>query len=243
MSAAPVIAAGVAVAVLVGTARAGPPLAAPAPATRAREADERALLRRLRPVLTPVAFLGGWLLVGGALGVPAGAALAAATWRAASRIESPAAVRRRARMRADLPFAVHLLADALRAGAAVEAALGTVAEAMPGPCAEEFRSLRHRLALGMDPAQVWLDLADHPELAPLGRALGRAHETGAAVADNVSALATELRSRARAEVEQRAKRVDVRASAPLGVCFLPGFVLLGVVPLVVGLFASMHLFS
>jgi hypothetical protein len=51
-----------------------------------------------------------------------------------------------------------------------------------------------------------------------------------------------MRARARAEVEARAKTVEVRAAAPLGACFLPAFVLLGVVPLVAGLFGSLQLF-
>ena len=54
-------------------------------------------------------------------------------------------------------------------------------------------------------------------------------------------LARELRERARAEVESRARSVSTRAAAPLGVCFLPAFVLLGIVPLVAGLVGSLGL--
>jgi len=54
-------------------------------------------------------------------------------------------------------------------------------------------------------------------------------------------LARELRERAHAEVESRARSVSTRAAAPLGVCFLPAFVLLGIVPLVAGLVGSLGL--
>jgi hypothetical protein len=47
-------------------------------------------------------------------------------------------------------------------------------------------------------------------------------------------LAQELRTRRRAEVEVRVRQVEVKAAVPLGVCLLPSFVLVGVVPLVAG---------
>jgi hypothetical protein len=42
-------------------------------------------------------------------------------------------------------------------------------------------------------------------------------------------------------VEERARGVGVRAAVPLGLCLLPSFVLLGVVPLVVSLLQSLDL--
>ena len=107
---------------------------------------------------------------------------------------------------------------------------------------EEFLAIHHRLEVGVDPAQVWRSVTAHPQLAPLGRAVGRAHETGAPVGRAVHRLAQELRERARAEVETRARSIEVKAAAPLGLCLLPAFVVLGVVPLVAGVFGSMQLF-
>jgi hypothetical protein len=52
------------------------------------------------------------------------------------------------------------------------------------------------------------------------------------VADAMAAHAADLRAGSRARVEARARAVGVRAALPLGVCLLPAFVLLGVVPLV-----------
>jgi len=207
------------------------------------EGQERGLLLRIRPVLVALGFAAGWAFVGGPAGVLAGLVVAAIGWQILERSESPAARRRREILLAEQPTAVQLLAECLRAGAAVGAALRAVAEAMPGPCGEVFAALDRRLALGTDPAQVWAELAADPEMAALGRTLARAHETGASIADAIDALAADLRARARSAVEERAKSVDVRASAPLGVCFLPAFVVLGVVPLVASLFASMRLFD
>jgi hypothetical protein len=47
-------------------------------------------------------------------------------------------------------------------------------------------------------------------------------------------LSEDLRARQRAAVEERVRQVEVRAAVPLGVCLLPSFILIGVVPLVAG---------
>lgn len=241
------MAAGIAAAAAVSSAMRSPPdHLAPEPQRPDRAGShpaDVAVLLRLRPALVTLGFVAGWAFVGGIPGVVVGCGVAAFGWRVLGRTEGPAARERRERMRAEQPVAVHLLAESLRSGAAVGPALGIVAEALPGPCGDAFAQIARQLRLGADPATIWADLADDAELAALGRSLGRAYETGAAVAEAIESLAVEQRARARSEVEQRAKSVDVRASAPLGVCFLPAFIVLGVVPLVAGIFMSMDLFG
>jgi hypothetical protein len=73
--------------------------------------------------------------------------------------------------------------------------------------------------------------------------MARAHQSGASVRDAVAGLAVELAAQSAARAEARARSVEVRAAAPLGACFLPAFVLLGVVPMVAGVFSTMHLFG
>ncbi|HET8605305.1 MAG TPA: type II secretion system F family protein [Marmoricola sp.] len=204
--------------------------------------DQQARLVRWRPVLAGLVAVAGWAVVGGGIGVLAGAVAAAVAWSVLGRAESPATRRRREELQRDLPTAVDLLATVLRSGSSLERALEVVARAVSGPVGEELSTVGHRLALGVDPRTVWRVVAEHPELGPFGRAALRAHETGAPVAAAVHRLGDELRAGSRAEVEARAKGVEVRAAAPLGVCFLPAFVLLGVVPLVAGLFSTLRLF-
>jgi Flp pilus assembly protein TadB len=203
---------------------------------------ERAVLLRLRPLLAPLAGGGGWAMFGGPVGLVAGAACAVAVWVVLGRAEDPSVVRRREQLVEDLPTGVDLLGSCLDAGAATESALVSVSRAIGGPVGEEFLAIHHRLGVGVDPAQVWGSVSRHPQLAPLGRAVGRAHETGSPVGQAVHRLAEELRDRARAEVETRARSIEVKAAAPLGLCLLPAFVVLGVVPMVVGVFSSMELF-
>jgi Flp pilus assembly protein TadB len=205
--------------------------------------EERAVLFRLRPVLAPVGAVGGWAMVGGALGLAVAMAVGVTVWVVLGRTEDPSVVRRREELLADLPTAVDLLGSCLDAGAAPASALVSVSRALGGPVAGELLAIHHRLEVGVDPVQVWRSVAAHPQLSPLGRAIGRAHETGAPVAVAVHRLAEELRDRARAEVETRARSIEVKAAAPLGLCLLPAFVVLGVVPMVVGVFSAMRLFQ
>lgn len=203
---------------------------------------ERGLLLRWRPVLTLLVGLGGWALVGGVPGIAVGAAGAAFAWRTLGRSEGPAVRRRREQLRRDLPVGVELLAACVQGGGSVEGALTTVAHALGGPVADRFLDVHRRLELGADPVQVWRSVAADAEIGPLGRVVARSHETGASVVTAVEGLAHELRERERSDAQVRANAVEVRAAAPLGLCFLPAFLLVGVVPMVAGSLPSLQVF-
>lgn len=191
-----------------------------------------ALLRRFRWLVAALAGSAGVAFVGGVSGTVLGAGLAAAGWVVAGRAEPPGVRRRREAVRRGLPHLTRLLGIALSSGQSVPAALGAVAAAYPGPAARPLDAARSALAVGTDPARVWADLTCIDGLAPLGRALARAETSGAAVADVVARLADELAAAAQADVEDRARTVGVRAAVPLGLCLLPSFLLIGIVPVV-----------
>lgn len=230
------VGAAVAAAVLL-VLRPAPEPAAPVPtATRSAEPIRSGSWWRSAAALVVV-----WLLVGDAVGLAAGCVAAAIVHRVGSARESPTIRREREAVRHDLPALVLLLATSLRAGAAPADAARQAATALPGPAADRLAAAVDRLLLGVDPIRVWQDLAADPGLAPLGRALGRAARTGTPVAAVVERLADDLAQAARAASEERARAVGVRAAVPLGVCLLPSFLLLGVVPLVVSLISGIRL--
>ena len=196
---------------------------------------------RLRWLWSALAGLGTVLFVPGPLGAALGVASAVVAWVLAGRAE-PAAVRaERAAVRRDLPYVVALLAATLRAGAAPADGIAQVCAALPGPAADRLAGAAARLSLGLDPVQVWSAFGDEPQLAALGRTLARAHETGAPVVAAVERLADDLDRESRGATEDRARAVGVRAAVPLGLCLLPAFVLVGIVPLVVALLSSLDL--
>jgi Flp pilus assembly protein TadB len=232
----------VAVAVLVAvlTTSAAVALAVPRsrtlPAPRGDPAGrpEREPFPVLRVTATVAVGSGAAFFVGGPVGAAAAAGLAALCWWLTGRMEPPAVRRRRERLAASVPHAVDLMAACLTVGLSPGAALEQIAAAVDDPLGEELRAVVGRLRLGVDPATVWRDLAAHPQLGGLGRTVSRAVDSGASVADAMQRLADDLRRGHRAAMETRARAVGVRAALPLGVCLLPAFVLVGVVPLVAG---------
>ena len=195
--------------------------------------------RRRRALGAGAAGLGAASFAPGILAAPAALVAGVTVWVVLGRLEDPAERRAREAAARDLVHLVGLLASALRAGAAPGQALAVVSTALPGPGADRLAAVPARLALGIDPATVWQGLAADPVLAPLGRALERAGSSGASVADLVDRLAAELGEAERARAEDRARTVGVRAAVPLGLCLLPAFLLLGIVPVVAGLLTTL----
>lgn len=198
-------------------------------------------LHRHRALWSGLAGLGALLFLQGPVALVAAAVTAGATWVVIGRAEPAAVRRRRDEVRRDLPHVVELFGATLRAGAAPGDGVALVASALPGAAADRLAGVAARLSIGLDPVQVWEGLADDPELGRLGRALARAQASGSPVVASVERLADELAQAARAETEDRARAVGVKAALPLGLCLLPAFVLIGIVPLVVALLATLDL--
>ncbi|MBE1532229.1 type II secretion system F family protein [Actinomadura algeriensis] len=175
------------------------------------------------------------LVFGLPVGILVGAASAAAAWYSFTRLGDAERARRRARLVADLPVAVDLLAACLRGGTPWQDAVDAVVDAIGGPLGEELERVSVQIRLGADPAKAWLALTEEPSLASLARAAVRATSGGAALAPSLARLARDQRRVARTAAAARARAAGIRVLAPLGLCFLPAFVLLGVVPAVAGI--------
>jgi len=152
------------------------------------------------------------------------------------------------------------VAPALRAVSAVLAGAGppggqsgSAGESMPaanrlsaggtgtGPLAV-LDSVAAMLLLGADPRIAWraADLDDL--LAPLAAAARRSAAGGGGLADAVREHAAQLRQEISAASVRSAGRAGVLMTAPLGVCFLPAFLCLGLAPVVVGLLGQLNIF-
>ncbi len=176
------------------------------------------------------------LLVVAPAGVVLGLAVGIGGPRVLQRLQPRQARLEAAQLARDLPLALDLLAACLSGGAPLATSVRAVAEAMPGPCGRRFGRVAAGLAVGSPPAEAWAALSvDDPVGASAARALARAGEGGAPVAAAVSRIASDARLQAAGRATEAARRAGVLAVGPLGLCFLPAFVLLGVVPAVVGL--------
>jgi pilus assembly protein TadC len=165
---------------------------------------------------------------------------AAGSWLIAG-LELPSARRRREEIDRDLPLAIDLLAACAIAGLAVEMSIDVVATAVGGPLHEILVGHSLRVRLGADPVQDWRRLAAHPQLEPLARSMVRSAESGTALAESLDRLSADARRDRALALQSRARSVGVQAAGPLGLCFLPAFMLVGVVPTVIGGFAHVVL--
>jgi pilus assembly protein TadC len=193
------------------------PSGPPGPVRRRVEAAGAALLLYL-------------LLGGGAgaavVGVAAGLVLERALRRFGAAPDDGRIVR-------DLPVACDLLAVCLSAGTPVGAGLAAVGEAVPGPLGERLGEVGALYRLGAAPRRAWSGVP--PPLDALARTVVRAGESGSAVVPALHRLAADLRATDRSATEAAVHRAGVWVLAPLGLCFLPAFLCLGVVPLVLGI--------
>ncbi|TSE00584.1 type II secretion system F family protein [Skermania sp. ID1734] len=131
--------------------------------------------------------------------------------------------------------AFDLLAACLHAGLPMAKAAVAVADSAPHPLATLLCRAGDMLALGAEPVAAWGESNDDPALASLARLARRSALSGAALASALHELAVSQRALAEDEAVSRAERAGVLVSGPLGLCFLPAFVCLGIVPVVVGL--------
>ncbi|WP_067450343.1 type II secretion system F family protein [Actinomadura macra] len=181
------------------------------------------------------------VVFGGPLGVVVGVLVGLAVWHSFSRLGNAERKREQARLVADLPVAVDLLAACLRGGTPWHDAVDAVADAVGGPLGDELRGVAVQIRLGADPTEAWLALAKEPVLAPLARAAIRGVSSGAALAPSLGRLARDQRRVAQTAAAAQARAAGIRALAPLGLCFLPAFVLLGVVPAIAGIASTILL--
>jgi len=142
---------------------------------------------------------------------------------------------------ADDPLAVaaalDVFAACLSSGMAVAGAARATAPFAPKDVAEVLDHAADLLALGADPATVWsfADPVAAPRVEALCRLARRSASSGSALAQAVSDLAEQCRRDAADAARAGAERASVLIAGPLGICYLPAFVCLGIVPVVVGL--------
>lgn len=141
--------------------------------------------------------------------------------------------------------ALDIFAVCLSAGMTVSTAAAVTAPSAPPGLRDVLQRSSDLLALGADADTAWStstssdpassDPASDPVCESLMRLARRSAVSGAALAQGVAELAEQAREDAAQAAAASAERAGVLIAGPLGLCFLPAFVCLGIVPLVVGL--------
>ncbi len=131
------------------------------------------------------------------------------------------------------PVAAELLGAIVGAGASTVQAVDAVAAAVSSPASEHLGAVRAALQLGASPQEAWARVP--APLQPIARAIRRSQESGAPLGYVLEATVEDLRREHRSAVQAAARAAGVRVVAPLALCFLPAYLVIGVVPIVASL--------
>jgi tight adherence protein C len=151
--------------------------------------------------------------------------------------------RRERRRRVDLlPDLVELIVIAVRAGVTPTAALPLVAPNAPTPLRSALDEVEHRMRRGQRLADALPVLVDviGPEATVFVDALATADRYGLPLAPVLDRLADDIRAERRRRAESQARTLPVKLAFPLVVCTLPSFVLLAIVPAVLGALSTLR---
>lgn len=145
-----------------------------------------------------------------------------------------------AELASELPVICAQLAVCLEAGLPLRNAVAALGDGLTGAAAEAMRRVDAAVRLGVPEDEAWAELGErHPELSGLVRELRHASSAGVSLAPVLRQHARETRAATRSAAESRARRAGVSIVLPLVVCFLPAFLLVGVVPVVGGVMARL----
>lgn len=130
-----------------------------------------------------------------------------------------------------LPEVLDLLASVLAAGAPLRVAARQVAQVCDPAAARTLDLVAAQVSVGVGDAAAWRSVADDPAWGDAARDLARSAESGTAVVDVLLVHARDARRRRREMLQSRARTVGVRSVLPLVCCYLPAFILIGVIPI------------
>ncbi|HEX3908731.1 MAG TPA: type II secretion system F family protein [Mycobacteriales bacterium] len=188
------------------------------------------LTRRRRIAAAIVALIAAVAVLGPVLGVVAGGVLAVVMVRfggGSADLEVDGGA---------VALVADLVAAALAGGTLLSEAVAAAAEGVEDEVLRQrCRAVAAALGAGASPDQAWAPWLADARLAPIARTAIRTSHSGAATADELRRTASRLRAQRRTGLQQRVRQASVWVVVPLGLCFLPAFVLVAVVPLVIGL--------
>jgi tight adherence protein C len=151
--------------------------------------------------------------------------------------------RRRARIEAQLPQFLDLLAAGSTAGLSALLALRRAAESVRDPLAGELHVVLERVDLGARWREELRDMAERLRLGDLRRAvmaMTRTESLGTPLAESLRRRADEVREARRAAAAERARKAPVKMLFPLVFMILPAFLLLTVVPVLLSTLRSVR---
>ena len=133
----------------------------------------------------------------------------------------------------ELDLAIDLLAAALGAGLGVLSALDAVSSVVEPRLAAELTAAANRIQWGAE-----VESAFGKEFSVIGSALARAMDHGVGAGKALAEIAERTRAQRKTQLLRKTKKLSVTLALPVALLMLPGFVLVGVVPMIVPALSS-----
>jgi len=133
----------------------------------------------------------------------------------------------------EIAAVIDLLALTLRGGVGLVEAMEAVATRVGGPLGLHLRTVAAAGRWGVDDATAWASVPSAWQ--PAARALRMAATAGVPPADVLLSAAQEVRRTEQQRLEVATATLGIRIVLPLGLAFLPAFVMTTVVPIVLAL--------
>lgn len=190
------------------------------------------LLAAAAVLVWPSAALANWALVNAASGNAASGSAGAGEGRGGP-VGNEAGIRAAAVPVAEVAGVIDLLALTLRSGVGLVEAMEAVATRVGGPLGRQLQTVAAAGRWGVEDATAWASIP--PAWQPAARALRMAASAGVPPADALAGAAGEVRRAEQQRLEVATARLGVRIVLPLGLVFLPAFILTTVVPIVLAL--------
>jgi len=134
---------------------------------------------------------------------------------------------------ADVAAVIDLLALTLRGGVGLLEAMEAVAACVGGPLGLHLRTVAAAGRWGVEDAAAWASVPSPWQ--PAARALRMAATAGVPPADALAGAADEVRRTEQQRLEVATATLGIHIVLPLGLAFLPAFLLTTVVPIVLAL--------
>ncbi len=185
--------------------------------------------------LIPLLFFGMWWVLVAPI----------AYWllkRTLTLLPSEASVTRAKEREREGLFFLSALGGSLKAGLPLLPALANVATLLTSSLKSDIEKVYSLLLLGAEPKQAWGVLVDDPQLGSCARAIARAQLEGRSLAVVVDRMITEVFEKSLTRSKERVKSLSVKLALPIGLCFLPSFLIGGIGPVIYSFFSSLRIF-
>ena len=185
--------------------------------------------------LIPLLFFGMWWVLVAPI----------AYWllkRTLTLLPSEASVARAKEREREGLFFLSALGGSLKAGLPLLPALANVASLLTSSLKSDIEKVYSLLLLGAEPKQAWGVLVDDPQLGSCARAIARAQLEGRSLAIVVDRMITEVFEKTLTRSKERVKSLSVKLALPIGLCFLPSFLIGGIGPVIYSFFSSLRIF-